>query len=101
MGVALDISTFSTFSFDNIADVGSWDYGPTISGLMDGLASVGRNFVACRNYRKIEILAFGTTPVSKLQFAPHLFVTAVDLQMLQKHVLVQRHAKTSGIKLIA
>ena len=37
----------------------------------------------------------------KLQFGPHFLVTGVDFQMLQKHIPVKRHTKTSGVKLIA
>ena len=36
----------------------------------------------------------------KLQFRPHFFMAGVDLQMLQKHIPVKRHTKTSGVKLI-
>jgi hypothetical protein len=39
--------------------------------------------------------------MSKLQLASHFFVTGVDLQMLQKHIPVKRHTKTSSVKPIA
>jgi hypothetical protein len=37
----------------------------------------------------------------KLQFRPHFFVASANLQMLQKHVPVERHAKTLSVEPVA